>query len=221
MVFLQGRAGFDLALYKQNTINQILPVTISFATGYSSKYINAGEIENKGVELQLRGTPVKLGAFAWDITVNWAKNVNKVVSLKEGVQNLQLGALQGGITINARVGEPYGTIQGTDYQFVNGRKLVRATGYYRRSTTSDNVIGNMNPDWTSGILNAFSYKNVRLSFLIDIQHGGDIFSLDQWYGQATGLYKESVRTTPVILSGTRCIPITAILQHRCLIIPVV
>jgi outer membrane receptor protein involved in Fe transport len=78
--FLQGRAGIDLALYKQNTINQILPVTISFATGYSSKYINAGEIENKGVELQLTGTPVKLNDFAWDITLNWAKNVIKLLN---------------------------------------------------------------------------------------------------------------------------------------------
>jgi len=190
--FLQGRAGIDLALYKQNTINQILPVTISLATGYSSKYINAGEIENKGVELQLTGTPVKLNEFAWDITVNWAKNVNKVVELKEGITNLQLGSLQGGITINARVGEPYGTIQGTDFQYVNGQRLVRANGYYRRSTTSDKVIGNINPDWTGGVLNAFTYKNLRFSFLIDIQHGGDLFSLDQWYGQATGLYKESV-----------------------------
>jgi outer membrane receptor protein involved in Fe transport len=59
--------GLDLALYQSNTTNQILPVSVSFATGYSFKFVNAGEIQNKGVELQLRGTPLKLGAFSWDI----------------------------------------------------------------------------------------------------------------------------------------------------------
>jgi TonB-linked SusC/RagA family outer membrane protein len=196
MSFLQGRAGFDFALYKSNTVDQIMPVSVSYGTGYSSKYVNAGEIENKGIELQLNGIPVKVGGFQWSITLNWAKNVNEVISLEEGIDNLQIntGALQGGVSINARVGEPYGTIQGTDFNYLDGKKLVRSAtnGYYQVSSNSDNVIGNINPDWTGGIHNAFSYKNISLSFLIDIQKGGDIFSLDQWYGQGTGLYPESV-----------------------------
>jgi hypothetical protein len=196
MSLFQNRLGFDVALYKQNTVNQIMPVTVSYATGYSSKYVNAGEIENKGIELRLNGTPLKLGDFRWDITVNWAKNINEVVSLEEGIKNLQIASLQGGVTINARVGEPYGTIQGTDYVYepTTGERTVRTNGYYLVSPNSDIILGNINPDWTGGILNAFSFKNITLSALIDIQHGGDIFSLDQWYGQATGLYPESVVT---------------------------
>jgi hypothetical protein len=189
----QGRVGLDLALYKQNTVDQILPVTLSTATGRLSKYINAGELENKGIEIQLNLVPVKVGDFNWTVTLNWARNKNKVVDLAPGIENLQLGSLQGGVSINARKGEPYGAIQGTDYQYVNGQRLVRSTGYYRRTTSSDIVIGNINPDWNGGISNAFNYKGFRFSFLIDIQQGGDIFSLDQWYGQATGIYKESVR----------------------------
>jgi TonB-linked SusC/RagA family outer membrane protein len=194
MSFLQGRAGFDLAFYKSNTVNQIMPVSVSSATGYSSKYVNAGEIQNKGVELRVNGTPVKVAGFQWDITVNYAKNKNEVVSLEEGITNLRIASLQGGVTINARVGEPYGTIQGTDFVITNGKKTIRSNGYYARTPNSDVVIGNVNPEWTGGILNAFSYKNISLSALIDIQKGGSIFSLDQWYGQATGLYPESVRT---------------------------
>ncbi len=196
MSFLKGRLGFDLSLYKNNTINQIIPVSVSFATGYSSKYINAGEMQNKGIEIALNGNPVKQANFRWDITWNWAKNLNEVVSLTGDVKNLQIASLQGGVTINARVGEPYGTIQGQDYVYLNddpstGKRLVGSNGYYLKSTTSDKIIGNVNPDWTSGINNKFSYKSWSFSFLIDMQQGGDIFSLDMYYGLATGLYPET------------------------------
>jgi TonB-linked SusC/RagA family outer membrane protein len=187
----KNRLGLDLALYKQNTVNQILPVTVSYSTGFQSKFVNAGELQNKGIELRLSGSPVKLSGFQWDIALNWTKNLNEVISLEEGITNLQIASLQGGVTINARVGEPYGAIQGTDYVLLNGQRVIRANGYYQSSPTSDIVIGNVNPDWNGGIQNTFSYKGFSLSALIDIQQGGDIFSLDQWYGQATGLYPES------------------------------
>lgn len=191
MSFIDGRAGFDIALYKSNTVDQIIPVSISYATGYSSRYFNAGEIENKGVELRLSGSPVRTPLFTWDIAFNWSRNVNEVVELREGIQNLQLASLQGGITINARVGEPYGAIQGTGYVYNNGARQVRNSGYYSISPTSDIVLGNFNPDWLAGIQNTFRIGDLSLSFLIDIQQGGDIFSLDMWYGMATGLYEES------------------------------
>jgi TonB-linked SusC/RagA family outer membrane protein len=188
---LQSRLGFDLALYKSNTINQILPVSVSYATGYSGKFVNAGELQNKGVELRLTGVPVRIGGFEWDVTINWARNRNEVVALQEGIENLQIAALQGGVTINARVGEPYGAIQGTDYVYNNGQRVILPTGYYQLSPTSDIVIGNINPDWTGGLQNTFKLKNLSLSFLLDMQKGGDIFSLDMWYGLATGLYEET------------------------------
>src|SRR5690606_610960 len=95
---------------------------------------------------------------------------------------------QGGITIGARVGEAYGVIRGTDYVYdANGNKIVDEFGYYKLAPATT-IIGNMNPDWTGGIKNTFTYKNLSLSFLIDISKGGDVFSLDTWYGYATGLY---------------------------------
>ena len=71
MSFFKNRLGFDLAVYKSNTIDQILPVTVSYATGYAAKFVNAGEIQNKGIELKLNGTPLKMSGFQWDITLNW------------------------------------------------------------------------------------------------------------------------------------------------------
>ncbi len=194
LITLNKRLGFDLSLYKNNTTDQIMPVSVSTATGYSTKFVNAGEIQNQGVEIQLTGTPIVNNDFRWDVSLNWAKNKNEVVSLAEGIENLQIAALQGGVTINARVGEPYGTIQGTDYVYTNGQKTVGSNGYYLKTGTSDKVLGNINPDWNAGLNNKFSYKNWSGSFLIDWQQGGSVFSLDLWYGMATGLYEETVFT---------------------------
>ncbi|UOB16380.1 SusC/RagA family TonB-linked outer membrane protein [Abyssalbus ytuae] len=195
MKFIQNRLGFDFAYYKTNSIDQIVAAPVSRATGYSAKILNAGEIENKGFEVSLYGTPLKYNDFSWNVNINWSKNENKVLSLAEGITNLQLGDFQGGVTINARVGEPYGVIQGTDFTYLNGQKIVDPdSGEYISTTASNYVIGDTNPAWLMGISNSFNYKNVSLSFLIDIQKGGSIFSLDQYYGLATGLYAETAFT---------------------------
>ena len=198
MNFFQSRLGFDLSLYKTNTVDLITPISVSYATGYSFKILNAGEMENKGIELTFNVTPVKTSFLQWDMDINFGKNMNKVVKLAEGLQNLPINNLQGGVSINARINEPYGAIQGTDFEYYNddpSKPIVKSNGYYQKTGTSDVVIGNVQPDWTGGISNAFTFKkNLTLSFLIDVQHGGDIFSLDQWYGQGTGLYPETVFT---------------------------
>lgn len=196
MRMFQSRLGLDFALYKTNTINQLMPVDVSFTTGYQRTWVNAGEIENKGIELAAFVTPVRSLDFSWDISVNWSKNVNQVVSLftdeaGNEVQNLVLGDLQA-VKINARVGEPYGTITGRDYVYhENGEPIVSSAGEYERTATSDQVLGTVNPDWIGGINNSFRYKGLSLSFLIDWQQGGSIFSLDNWYGIGTGLYEET------------------------------
>lgn len=195
MKFLGSRLGFDLAYYKNNSVDQIFGVPVSRATGFTSKILNAGEIENKGVEISAYGSPIKNEDFTWNVNVNWSRNRNTVVSLVDGIENLQLGSFQGGVTLNARVGEPYGVIQGTDYTYINGEKVVDASnGQYVATGTSDQVIGDINPEWNMGLSNNFNYKNFSLSFLIDIQKGGSIFSLDQYYGLATGLYAETAFT---------------------------
>jgi TonB-linked SusC/RagA family outer membrane protein len=191
MSFLDRRIGIDLGVYRSLSTDQIFQVPFSTATGYSSKFINAGSIENKGIELQLNGTPINSKDLKWEIFVNWATNKNQVVSLNDGIENLQLGSFQGGVTINAAVGQPYGVIRGTDFTYLNGEKLVGTNGRYVINSSSNNVIGDINPDWTGGVRNKVTYKNFALSFLIDMQKGGDIFSLDRYYGLATGLYEET------------------------------
>jgi TonB-linked SusC/RagA family outer membrane protein len=190
--FFDRRLGFDATYYKTNSVDQIVAAAVSSASTVTNAYVNGGNIENRGLELQLTATPIRTKDFSWDITVNWSNNESKVVSLPAGVDNLQLGSFQGGVTVNATPGEAYGTLKGTDYVYTNGQKTIdQATGKYLITTSATNNIGNVTPDWMGGIRNKFSYKNVSLGFLIDTQQGGDIFSLDMYYGLATGLYKET------------------------------
>ena len=188
----KNRLNFELSLYQSNTVNQIFRVPQSPSTGFSNSLINAGELENRGVELFLSGYPIKLKDFQWQVSINWAKNKNKLVALDGGRTNLQLASFQGGVTLNATVGEPYGTIKGTDYLYDNnGNKIVGDDGNYKQSLTSDQVIGNIQAQWTGGISNKFTYKNLSFNFLIDVKKGGSVFSLDQGYGQDTGIYPET------------------------------
>ncbi len=190
MNFFNNRVGFDFSVYKTNSVDQIMPVKVSRSTGNSFKFVNAGEIENKGIELALFATPVKVGDFSWDLNINFARNRNKVISLFDGVDNLVLQSYQGGVTVNATVGQPYGTIRGTGrVTDDNGKFVVDSRGYY--TTEDDQLIGNVNPDWTGGIQNTLNWKGLSFGFLIDIKQGGNIFSLDHHYGEGTGIYPTS------------------------------
>ena len=191
MAFMQNRLGFDLTYYQTNTLDQIMPASVSTATGFSSTYVNAGNIENKGVELSLFANPIKTADFSWNVNVNFTKNNSLVLSLYNGSQNLQIATFQGGVSFNATVGQPYGIIQGKTWKFLNGEKLVKTNGRYDITTTTTNNIGNVNPDWIGGVNNSFRYKNLTFNFLIDIKQGGNVFSLDQYYGAATGVLAES------------------------------
>ena len=188
MGFFRNRISFDVSYYNRKTVDLITPVDVSSSSGATSIWMNAGDMVNKGIEASLNLVPIKTEDFTWRMGFNFAKNKNEVLSLAEGVDYLQLASMQASISVGAQVGEAYGVIRGTGFVYDdNGNKVVGADGQYLKSPTNT-VIGNMNPDWTGGFKNTFTYKNLSLSFLIDVQKGGDVFSLDTWYGYATGLY---------------------------------
>jgi len=187
--FLNNRFGVDFSFYKNNTFDQIMPIEVSRGSGYSAMYINAGEIQNLGFELSANLIPVQKNDFSWLIDVNWFKNRNEVVSLGGNIDNILLFSAWD-VSVNAREGEPYGAIVGTNFVYLNGKKVVGEDGFYLR-TDNEEVIGNINPDWNAGIKNTFRYKNISLSGLIDIQQGGDIFSVNVKHGLSTGLYEET------------------------------
>jgi TonB-linked SusC/RagA family outer membrane protein len=188
MAMFKNRVTFDVSYYNRKTTDLITPVDGSSSSGASSVFMNAGDMVNEGIEVSLNVVPFKSEDFSWRLGFNFARNRNKVTKLSEDVHYLQLASLQGGISIGAQLGEAYGVIRGTGFVYDdNGNKVVGDNGQYLASATTTKI-GNMNPDWAGGIKNTISYKNLSLSFLIDFQKGGDVFSLDTFYGYATGMY---------------------------------
>ena len=209
MRFINNRLGFELSVYDKKSSDLLTPVSVTPAIGYTGQWLNAGEIQNKGVELSLKGSPIKTDDFEWNVNINWGKNESEVLSLASGLKNLQLASLQGGVSINATVGEPYGMIKGVDYTYhENGGRIVGSNGAYVKSGPNEDL-GSFQADWKGGINNSFKYKDFAFSFLIDMQKGGSVFSLDTWYGMGTGLYPETVglndlgnpKRTPISAGG--------------------
>ncbi len=203
--FLTGRLGLDVTYYDMTTEDLIFPVTVSGATGYQSTIINAGEMSNKGWEILLTAQIIKMENFTWDMTINWAKNNNKLVSLEEGIENIRLQNAPFSVSVNAFVGEPYGTILGYDYLYQDGEKVVNSAGMY---ATSEEIvpIGNVMPDWTGGIANNFTFfKNWDLYFLFDFRKGGDMFFTSYMWGMYSGMLEETVadgiRENGIVLDG--------------------
>ncbi|MFA6817565.1 MAG: SusC/RagA family TonB-linked outer membrane protein [Bacteroidales bacterium] len=190
--FFNNRLGLDVALYNKNTTDQILSAEVSRATGYSSMKINAGEINNKGIEIQLTATPVQTKDFNWDITVNWAKDQSKILALYKDEatqQDIRLYTIGSSWSVytQARIDEPWGTIYGTgSVTDEDGNIIVGANGRAKRESR---VLGNVNPDWIAGLNMDFSWKNLSCGFMIDFRKGGDVFSVSQMFGSYTGIYE--------------------------------
>ncbi|MFO7845337.1 MAG: SusC/RagA family TonB-linked outer membrane protein [Balneolaceae bacterium] len=190
--FYEGRIGLDLTVYQQNTTDQILGTTVSQTSGYGERLINAGEIQNKGLEILLTGRPVETENFQWNSSLNYSRNKNEVVSLEEGLESLRLGQSRSLITfVDARVGEPYGQIVGAAYQRNDEGQIVYDDDGLPL-TENNEVLGNFTPDWTAGFNNTFSYKNFSLSSLIDIRWGGEIYSLTNAQAYAAGNHESTL-----------------------------
>lgn len=189
--FLKNRAGISATYYNASTKNSPISVTISGASGFSSQQINAGEITRSGIEFQAFGRPVTTKDFSWDINATYAKIIsNKVVSLAPGVSQITLssGAGFNGITPPFTVhqeGQQWGMLIGGGKTYIDGRPVLDEDGNYVKS---ENVkFGSVLPDYTGGVQNTFSYKNIVLNVNIDFQVGGKFFSMSDMWGSYSGL----------------------------------
>jgi TonB-linked SusC/RagA family outer membrane protein len=179
--FLNNRIGLNYTYYTSRSKNLLLFVPTPPTTGYSSRYTNAAEIQNRGMEVQLNATPVKTDLFSWDITLNWSMNRSKVLNLGPGVDQLFLGGFTNG-SINAVKGHPFGAIYGVGYyKDAQGRTIISdgADGDPGYPIVNSNSVplGDPNPKWIGGIQNSFSYKNFTLSVLFDTR-----YKFDMWDG---------------------------------------
>jgi TonB-linked SusC/RagA family outer membrane protein len=195
MNFLDNRLGFDVAVYDKTTTDQIMSVAISKATGYNSTLINAGEINNKGFELQLNGSVLKSNnGLNWDVIVNFASDKSEIIELYtdpvtgQELESYEIGS-QWSTYVQARPGDEWGVIYGTGMlrdgpDGLTGNVIVGESGL--PELVGNMKLGSVAPDWTGGIRNEFSYKNWSAGFLIDIRKGGDIFSVSNMFGAYGG-----------------------------------
>jgi len=202
--FLSNRIGLDFTYYNSYTKNQIMAIDIPTSSGFGNRWINAGQISNKGVEITLYADIFKkANGFNWRVTLNWAKNDNKVDELYGDLQSLQIGRTWSGLSVQARPGEEYGVIRGIGYlvDSATGAYVVGSDGMPLR--TQDNItLGSVTPDWTGGISNDFSYKGINLHVMIDGRKGGDLFSVTKMFGLYAGLLEQTaqgnIRETGVV-----------------------
>lgn len=192
--FLKNRLGLDFTYYNQHSKDQILRMNTSYASGYRYQLINAGDIENRGIEVVLNTRPIEMKDFSWDLNVNFAKNSNKVKELANGVDEFELASARWlGVKVVAKVGENYGCIMGKDFlRNDNGDIIIDGKTGLPKMTHDLKVLGNATWDWTGGVTTNVRYKNLSLGAIFDVKVGADLYSMSARSAYSTGKHKETL-----------------------------
>ncbi|MEX1185871.1 MAG: SusC/RagA family TonB-linked outer membrane protein [Gemmatimonadaceae bacterium] len=187
-----NRLTLDASAYSKSTTNQIFDVEISGASGFDRKWVNAGEISNKGLEALVSLDIMQTPRFGWTSTFNYARNRSQVVDLAPDVETIVLG--RGGfgdVIVEARKGEPYGAIRGYAYARDDDGNILVEDGYPVRENTLS-VLGNIQPNWTGGWANQFTFGRFSLNSLLDIKRGGKLYSVTNMFGEYAGVLESSL-----------------------------
>jgi len=201
--FFNKRVTFDASYYITNSKNQIVGLDVSLASGSNSNVINAGKIQNKGIEVSLGFTPVKTENITWSFNANFTENRGVVKELTPGINNYVIAQGPNGGTIEARVGERMGDIYGRGYLRSPDNQIVFDNTGSPILDTQIKKIGNYNPDWMLGLSTTFKFKNVTFNALVDIRHGGKIYSMTNSIGMESGILAVSLpgRETGIVGKG--------------------
>ena len=206
MGFLNDRLSFDFTLYRLRSKDQIINPRLSYGGGFVLKLMNGGEIENKGIEVQLTGTPIKKKDFTWRSTLNYTLNRGKVISLAEELPELyDSDAWYSDIRTSAFPGSSTGSIGGRKLARNNaGQVLINpATGLpYTTAVERYTPIGDRTPKFTLGFVNNLTFKDFSLSFLWDLRVGGDVFNMTEYVNYTRGISPKTLdREQPRIVVG--------------------
>jgi hypothetical protein len=197
--FFKNRLGFDVAAYNSSSTNQIIPSTVDAIVGATAIKINTGEINNKGIEVSLFAKPVKTRDFSWDVNLSWSKNTTTLVSYQDGWDpatpvETDMGTTVGGrLHVYSYVGQEMNQLygfalkkapEGSYYTDENGEKvdcsgevILGADGLPTLTSSADNFLGKVDPDWRGGLNSSFRYKNLSLNMTFTYQWGGNRFSV--------------------------------------------
>ncbi|WP_420148881.1 SusC/RagA family TonB-linked outer membrane protein [Spirosoma sp.] len=217
MSFLNNRFGLDFTYYNSLSKDQIIRVDVTSTTGYVNAAINSGSMRNRGVELVLRATPVRTGKFNWDVNLNFSANRNKILSIREGLTEInyasQFGYSSSTVTMRLVPGYAYGNLYGRSYQryypnaaeanaspeLDRSRPIVIGANGFPVINTAQKILGNSQPKWIGGLNNTLTYGNFTLTALVDARVGQDRYNQMSNFFSAFGIakYTEDRNTTKV------------------------
>ena len=212
--FLKDRIMLDANYAITNSIDQIVPVPISYASGFDVFVTNAGEIRNRSLEFLLNASVIKRKDFQWNLNANWSRTKGRVLSMPPGVNEITFNPETPWIKQIIKTGGRPGDWYGWPYLRVEDP----ASPYYKQlilngttglpgvtSVLADNfLVGNAYPDWIGGLGSSFSYKGANLSFLFSFRKGGDVFDISRWQRYITGIGAETdLRNTQIIFKGVK------------------
>jgi TonB-linked SusC/RagA family outer membrane protein len=195
--FFHNRFGFDVTYYNANTTNQILSLPIAVSTGYNQRVLNGGEVNNQGLEVLLKYTPITKKTFSWNITANFSRNITTVNQLPEEVNQLTLAYSRVYDNPNQTVyfiveeGGRIGDMWGTGYlKNEDGDFMIGEDGRYIVDNTLKKL-GNYNPDFILGLTNRFAFGNFSAGLVLDWRQGGELISRTQALAGVAGQLKET------------------------------
>jgi len=196
---LDNRLNASLTYYHKKSTDQILSGPVASTSGFSAKRYNTGSMSNSGFEMTIDAVPLMTNDFKWQIVFNYYVNHNKILNLDDdgGVEIYKIDGIWGsnGPSIEAKKGEPYGTIMGWDfiYDKETGKRLVDERGW-PYSTNQKVAVGNSMPKWFGGLINTFTWKGFNLNMIWDIKIGGDM-----WFGSKA--VADGFGQSPVTIAG--------------------
>jgi len=192
--WVNNRFGLSFTYYDENRKDEIIPVSISRASGYDTYLTNAGESSRRGIEISLDADVLsQTDGFNWNILVNFARNRTTVDALPGDLQSITAPGGTGSfgfVTMVHELGNNWGQLRGTSYKRDdNGEIIIQPNGLY--ATEQNQFLGSVLPDFTGGIINTLSYKGFSLLAALDYQVGGNFFSLTEMWGSYSGLTEET------------------------------
>jgi len=191
--FIGNRFGLEVTYYDQRTDRHVFPSPLPPSSGFDRFLLNAGEVRNSGIELLVRARPIETRNFRWDISLNYSRNRNEVISLIDGIDQLNLGQDRTfNANIVAQVGGQIGDIWGTVFARNDAGDMIFGEDGLPQVDADRQVLGNFNPDWYGGLTSTFTLGQVSLSVLIDTKQGGEILSTTSSFGYIFGRHPNSL-----------------------------
>lgn len=211
--FLRDKISLDANYAITNSIDQIVPVPVSYASGFDINVTNAGKIRNRSLELILSADIISKNDFRWSMNANWARTKGRVLAMPPGVNEIIFNPespwVKQIIKTGGRPGDWYGwpmlRVDDKDSEYY-GQLIIGPTGIPGITTdlAKNYLVGNAYPDWTGGLGSTLSYKGASLSFLFNFRKGGDVFDIARRLRYETGIGAETeLRNTLVVFKGVK------------------